>query len=1141
MEKTFGLSHLFMTVFLHCFSNFMVVPALTDVTMAALCPGQDECSLAIYLTGAQQAIIGLGSLMIMPLVGNLSDIYGRKVMLTVPMTLSIFPLLILAYSRTKYYFYAYYVLKSLIAMATEGSVQFLALAYVADNVSESRRAAVFGIMSGFASSSFVFGNFSTRFLSTSAVFQVAAAMSVVALVYMRVFLQESMMNSTEETDCLLEKSPSKKWSLFKTLPSLNESISLLRTSPTFSKAATVAFFINVADVGLYASLMYYLKAQFHFNKDQFADLMIIAGIAGAISQLILMPILTPLMGEEKMLSVGLFFSCAHMVLYSIAWAPWVRTYALNLTRCSYLKTCTKKYYSMCIFNLIFLSFDLSQGKVQGCITGICSFASVVSPLAFSPLTALFLSENAPFNFPGFSIMCSGLAAMIAFVQSTTIRPPPTPSKSCCNDIGSSSESNRVRGEGQRRVRGGPDRDVVGGGEQDRLRRGDRRVGPADRGAREAVQAGDGAPVEDKVHPVRGEPGVQEGGDRDLRLERELLPVETWGQGDVVSRRARAGWDAAGDRARRRRKVKLVREATRQLPRGGNLNLGDLLKHKSQEGVRVLLLVWDDKTSHSKFFINTTGVMDTHDEETKKFFKHSSVTCVLAPRYGSNKLSIFKQQVVGTIYTHHQKCVIVDTQDHGNNRKITSFIGGLDLCDGRYDTPEHRLYRDLKTVFHGDYHNPTLGPGTKGPRQPWHDLHCKIEGPAAYDILTNFEQRWKKATKWSEIGQKLTRFSRWHDALIKIDRISWIKSPSIAVPNDHPLLWVNEEKDPENWHVQIFRSIDSGSLKGFPKTVRAAEEQNLVCAKNLVIDRSIQMAYIQAIRSAQHFIYIENQYFLGSSYAWPSYRNADNLIPMELALKIVSKIRARERFTVYIVIPMWPEGVPSSASVQEILYWQGQTMQMMYEIIAKEIKSSKLENAHPTDYLNFYCLGNREKYEKQSSGSSQSSSSSVNESSRTKSGRFMIYVHAKGMIVDDEYVIIGSANINQRSMAGSRDTEIAMGAYQPHHTWAKKKAHPFAQVYGYRMSLWAEHLGKIEPWFEDPDNEDCVKYVNEVAEENWKRFTADKFTSLQGHILKYPVEIDGDGKVNPMRGFETFPDVGGKVLGAPTNLPDALTT
>lgn len=63
----------------------------------------------------------------------------------------------------------------------------------------------------------------------------------------------------------------------------------------------------------------------------------------------------------------------------------------------------------------------------------------------------------------------------------------------------------------------------------------------------------------------------------------------------------------------------------------------------------------------------------------------------------------------------------------------------------------------------------------------------------------------------------------------------------------------------------------------------------------------------------------------------------------------------------------------------------------------------------------------------------------------KSRRFMIYVHSKGIIVDDEYLILGSANINQRSMEGTRDTEIAMGAYQPQHTWARKSSHPRGQV------------------------------------------------------------------------------------------------
>ncbi|KAF4394506.1 hypothetical protein F8388_020331 [Cannabis sativa] len=82
--------------------------------------------------------------------------------------------------------------------------------------------------------------------------------------------------------------------------------------------------------------------------------------------------------------------------------------------------------------------------------------------------------------------------------------------------------------------------------------------------------------------------------------------------------------------------------------------------------------------------------------------------------------------------------------------------------------------------------------------------------------------------------------------------------------------------------------------------------------------------------------------------------------MELALKIANKIKANERFSVYIVIPMWPEGSPTSAAVQEILFWQGQTMAMMYSVIAQAIKNAGLSDQHhPQDYLNFFCLGKRE--------------------------------------------------------------------------------------------------------------------------------------------------------------------------------------
>ena len=81
-----------------------------------------------------------------------------------------------------------------------------------------------------------------------------------------------------------------------------------------------------------------------------------------------------------------------------------------------------------------------------------------------------------------------------------------------------------------------------------------------------------------------------------------------------------------------------------------------------------------------------------------------------------------------------------------------------------------------------------------------------------------------------------------------------------------------------------------------------------------MDFSIQNAYVSAIRKAERFMYIENQYFLGSSHAWQDYRGAGkctHLVPIEIALKIANQIRAGKRFCAYIVLPMWPEGPSSS--------------------------------------------------------------------------------------------------------------------------------------------------------------------------------------------------------------------------------------
>ncbi|KAJ4832239.1 Phospholipase D beta 1 [Turnera subulata] len=578
------------------------------------------------------------------------------------------------------------------------------------------------------------------------------------------------------------------------------------------------------------------------------------------------------------------------------------------------------------------------------------------------------------------------------------------------------------------------------------------------------------------------------------------------------------------------KVRLVRDGQE-----ASYTLGDLLKTKSQEGVRVLLLVWDDPTSRSVLGFKTDGVMNTSDEETRQFFKHSSVQVLLCPRSGGKGHSFLKQREAETIYTHHQKTVIVDTDAGQNKRKIKAFVGGLDLCFGRYDTPQHPIFRTLQTVHKDDYHNPTfteLGKG--GPREPWHDLHCQIDGPAAYDVLTNFEERWLKASKRHGLKKLKSSFD---DALLRIERI-----PEIVGIEELSCL---SENDPESWHVQVFRSIDSNSVKGFPDDPKEAIRRNLACGKNVLIDMSIHTAYVKAIRSAQKFIYIENQYFLGSSFNWNSHKDlgANNLIPMEIALKIAEKIRRNERFAAYILIPMWPEGVPTGTATQRILYWQRKTMEMMYETIYKALVEVGLENTYePQDYLNFFCLGNREALDRESSLNGQTPAAANSAQAQCeKSRRFMIYIHSKGMIVDDEYVILGSANINQRSMEGTRDTEIAMGAYQPQHTLAKKHHLPRGQIHGYRMSLWAEHTGGlVERSFEEPESLECVRRVRHLGELNWRQFASQEVTEMRAHLLKYPVEVDGTGKVKALPGCETFPDVGGNIIGSFTGIQENLT-
>lgn len=97
-----------------------------------------------------------------------------------------------------------------------------------------------------------------------------------------------------------------------------------------------------------------------------------------------------------------------------------------------------------------------------------------------------------------------------------------------------------------------------------------------------------------------------------------------------------------------------------------------------------------------------------------------------------------------------------------------------------------------------------------------------------------------------------------------------------------------------------------------------------------------------------------------------------------------------------------------------------------------------------------------------------------------------------------------------------------------------------QIYGYRMSLWAEHTGVLEECFKQPESVECVRRLRSLGELNWRQFAADQITEMKGHLLKYPVEVERTGKMRPLPGSETFPDVGGNIVGTFTAIQENLT-
>ena len=259
------------------------------------------------------------------------------------------------------------------------------------------------------------------------------------------------------------------------------------------------------------------------------------------------------------------------------------------------------------------------------------------------------------------------------------------------------------------------------------------------------------------------------------------------------------------------------------------------------------------------------------------------------------------------------------------------------------------------------------------------------------------------------------------------------------------------------NVQVLRSVGEWSL-------------GLKTKENSILE-----AYYQLIENSKHYIYIENQFFISKSFEdnGKPYL-VENKIALYIRNRILKACRNKEKFRVYILIPLLPgfAGEPEKSGTLQIILkytYEGICRNHGLSIIEKLKEEMSKIGENWEDYIGFYSLRNH---------------AIVNGIPKTE----IIYIHSKLMIVDDLYVICGSANINDRSMRGSRDSEFAVLIKEKKNEISlmnnkKFKAAKFAS--SLRKALMAEHLG-IKPDDDiliDPISNELHNLIRNTAHNN----------------------------------------------------------
>ena len=266
------------------------------------------------------------------------------------------------------------------------------------------------------------------------------------------------------------------------------------------------------------------------------------------------------------------------------------------------------------------------------------------------------------------------------------------------------------------------------------------------------------------------------------------------------------------------------------------------------------------------------------------------------------------------------------------------------------------------------------------------------------------------------------------------------------------------------------------IKSRVQVLRSASKWSVGINKK---ENSILQGYYNLIDGAKHYLYIENQFFVSRAfsnderddceYALPDV--VENMIAYHIRKRIERAYHQKEKFRVFVFIPLLPgfAGEPESSGTLQII------LKHTYAGICRNHGMSIIEQLEQLmgdkwkEYIGFYSLRGH---------------TVVKGEPRTE----LIYIHSKLMIVDDKTVILGSANINDRSMLGTRDSEYAVMINESTHLKTKMNGKDYDAAnfaYSFRVNLFAEHLGvdPKDPILSDPLSDKFLELVQNTAHNN----------------------------------------------------------